>query len=291
MSLSVSDHRPSTALTGALRVLLVAALLTAVWLGLNVMYPGFSPSGIPMAVTRIVVHGLILAGLWAGLSRTALSFNARLATWLAIAVPFTLWLAAIWILAAEGAFQPGVLRLPILPLAILLPLLVVLPILLRSRRIAEVLDAVPPSWLIGLQFYRVFGGIFFLGWAAGITPGVFALPAGTGDVLTGLLALPVAFYVHAAGRGARRRAIAWNLLGIVDLIVAITTGALSSPGPLQMLAFDHPNLAVGTYPTVLIPAFAVPMSLLFHGLSLRQLRRLGRNEASSHSPALREVRA
>jgi hypothetical protein len=31
--------------------------------------------------------------------------------------------------------------------------------------------------------------------------------------------------------------------------------------------------AAGTYPTVMIPAFAVPSSILFHALSLRQLMR------------------
>jgi hypothetical protein len=51
-----------------------------------------------------------------------------------------------------------------------------------------------------------------------------------------------------------------------------------------MLAFDHPNLTVSAYPTVLIPAFAVPMSLLFHGLSLRQLLRRRRDEVSSDLP-------
>jgi len=34
-----------------------------------------------------------------------------------------------------------------------------------------------------------------------------------------------------------------------------------------------PNTGVGLYPTVLIPAFAVPSSILLHVLSLRQLRR------------------
>jgi len=35
-------------------------------------------------------------------------------------------------------------------------------------------------------------------------------------------------------------------------------GALTSPSPIQMFAFDHPNTGVGTYPLVMIPAFAVP---------------------------------
>jgi hypothetical protein len=44
-------------------------------------------------------------------------------------------------------------------------------------------------------------------------------------------------------------AVAWNVLGILDL--------------------------VAPFPVVLIPAFGTPLSLMLHSLSLRQLRRLG----------------
>jgi hypothetical protein len=41
-----------------------------------------------------------------------------------------------------------------------------------------------------------------------------------------------------------------------------------------------PNVLLGTYPTVLTPAFAVPSSILLHALSLRQLRRRMRGGAA-----------
>ena len=56
-----------------------------------------------------------------------------------------------------------------------------MPILSWSKRIGEVLGAMPASWLIGRQVYRVFAGIFLVGWARGVVPGLFALPAGIGD--------------------------------------------------------------------------------------------------------------
>jgi hypothetical protein len=264
------------------------AVLTVVWLGLNVIFPGIAPTGIPTIVSRSLVDGAILTGLGLGLSRTGLEGGARLATWLAIAVPFTLWLAIAWTLALDGAFRPvpGSGRVPPLPIAIFAPILVGLVLLTRSKRVAAVLDATPPAWLIGLQLYRVLGGIFLVYWARGAAPGVFALPAGIGDVLTGLLALPVALLVSAGTSGGRRAAIAWNLLGIADLTLAVTLGTLSGPGPLQIFSLDRPNLLVGTYPTVMVPAFAVPSSVILHGLSLWQLRRLARRTAPSSAPAL-----
>src|SRR4029077_5213861 len=77
----------------------------------------------------------------------------------------------------------------------------------------------------------------------------------------------------------RRVGMSWNLLGLTDFAVAIAMGILSSPGPLQVFALDHPNVQVGTYPTVMIPAFGVPSSIILHGLSLWQLRRRARQTA------------
>jgi hypothetical protein len=194
-----------------------------------------------------------------------------------------LWLAVVWGLAINGTFRPvpGGMGVPLLPIAIFAPVLVGLVLLMRSKRVAAVLDAMPPSWLVGVQVYRIFGGIFLVSWARGSIPGVFALPAGIGDVLVGVLALPVALYVSTGTSGGRTAGIAWNLLGLTDFVVAIAMGAMSSPGRLQVLSTDRPNVQIGTYPTVMTPAFTVPSSIILHMLSLWQLRRLARKAHGS----------
>jgi hypothetical protein len=251
---------------------LLVAALTALWLGLNAALPAMQATGIPSTVIRLVIHGAILAGLWIGIAQAGFDRAIRLRVWLAVALPFTLWLAIVWWLALGGAFvpRPGV---PALPLAIFLPVLVGLPLLLRSRRVGAILDAIPPSWLVGLQVYRVFGGIFLVAWSRGAISGTFALPAGGGDILVGLLALPAAYLLLAGAPGARSIAVAWNVLGLADFAIAIGIGILSAPGPLQLIVPDRPNAQLGTFPTVMIPAFAVPSSILLHALSLRQLMR------------------
>jgi len=230
-------------------------------------------SGVPSATTRLAIHIAIVLGLWLGLERTELAPRRRLYVWLAVVVPYTLWLAIIWSGAVNGVFRPGNNTPPLIPFAIFLPVIVGVPILLRSKRIGDVLDAMPASWLIGLQVYRVFGSIFLVGWARGAIPGIFALPAGIGDVTTGLLALPVAYYLASRNGDAVRGAIAWNIFGLVDFTIAVGIGLTITPGPLQLIVPSIPNTGVGLYPTVLIPAFAVPSSILLHVLSLRQLRR------------------
>jgi hypothetical protein len=187
-------------------------------------------------------------------------------------------MAVAWSAAINGVFRPGGSPVPLLPLAIFLPVIVGAPILLVSKRMGRLLDAMPASWLVALQVYRVFGSVFLVGWLLGVVPGVFGVPAGTGDVLTGLFAVPAAIAVATGTREGRKAAIAWNILGLGDFAVAITLGLLTAPGPLHLITTSVPSIGAGAYPNVLTPAFVVPSSILLHLLSLRQLRRRGNAE-------------
>jgi len=279
--MTTTSPQPTFA-TGAIGLFLLMIAFTALWLGLNAVVPELQGTGIPSVLIRLVIHSAMLVGLWLALARTDFDASTRVSVWLAIAVPFTAWLALVWWLAVDGAFRlrPGI---PALPIAIFLPVLIGLPFLLRSQRIGSVLDAAPASWLVGLQAYRVFGGIFLVAWSRGAMSGTFALPAGAGDILVGVLALPVAYLLYVGAPSAPRLAVAWNILGLVDFAIAIGMGILSAPGPFQVIIPDRPNAQLGTFPTVMIPAFAVPSSILLHVLSLRQLRRSGRSRMATQS--------
>jgi hypothetical protein len=94
-------------------------------------------------------------------------------------------------------------------------------------------------WIVGVQLYRALGVIFLILYATDKMPALFAWPAGAGDVTVGLLAPVVAL---AYARDPRRNAglvTAWNVLGILDLVVAVTTGFITSPSAL--LVASHPT--------------------------------------------------
>ena len=82
-------------------------------------------------------------------------------------------------------------------------------------------------------------------------------------------------HTHRA-RGSAGLLRAWNMLGIADLVVAVTTGFLTSPSPLQLLALDRPNELISSWPLAMIPVFLVPLSLLLHLASLKKLRQVER---------------
>jgi hypothetical protein len=230
---------------------------------------------------RPLLLALVLMGLWLGLERAQFERRIHIATWLTVAVPLVAWFLFNWYLAQIGFFR-STGPVPWLPIAVVVPVTLALTLMLRSERIGRLIDAIPPLWLIGYQATRVLGGVFVLRWAQGQLPGEFALPAGIGDVLTGLFAIPVAIYLTRGGRYSRAAAYAWNIFGILDLVDALFLGAISSPGRIQLIAFDLPNTVSFDPSLVIIPTYAVPVALILHGLSLWQLRRRAKRDAQRH---------
>jgi hypothetical protein len=94
----------------------------------------------------------------------------------------------------------------------------------------------------------------------GILPAGFAYPESIGDALTGLFAPVVAVMVAQNRPHAFKWAVAWNLFGTLDLIVA----------PATALLFQARVLSI--YPLSLVPLFlGPPLGILTHILSLRNL--------------------
>lgn len=195
--------------------------------------------------------------------RTVRAAVAVLAGWFALAVA----------LALAGVYSATTSRIPTIQFGIAIPILIGGLLIWRWPSVSRLIDAVPRQWVIAIQFYRVEGMIFLVLYAAHLLPGVFALPAGLGDVTVGLLAAAIGIGVAGGRQLAPKTVLRWNLLGIADLIVALTTGFLTAPSPFQMFAFERPNELITMFPLVLIPTFLVPLAILLHIISLIQLGR------------------
>ena len=182
------------------------------------------------------------------------------------AVVAAVWLIGVFLLGAGNVFRNDVLTTRI-PIAIGATLFVGY-LLLLSPTFRRIVDTVPQHWLIGIQTFRILGGLFLVRYFAGELPGLFALPAGIGDVATGLLAPFVAYAWHSGKPYARGVAIAWNLFGMADLVNAVVLGALTGGGAGGIV-----------FPTVLVPVYGVPRAFLIHSYSL-----IGLLRKTSHQP-------
>jgi hypothetical protein len=124
--------------------------------------------------------------------------------------------------------------------------------------------------LIRLNVWRIVGAVFLALMLTGQVPALWALPAGAGDVAIGATAFWVASRLDAPG--GRRRAILFNWLGLLDLVVAVGLGITTSPGPVHIFHTRPPTSELMTrFPMVLVPAFLVPLACMVHIVSLWQL--------------------
>ncbi len=131
------------------------------------------------------------------------------------------------------------------------------------------------KWLIGLQLWRAIGGVFLIEMARGKIPGVFAYPAGIGDLTVALVAALVLLKYWNAERIPGRAVALVIVLGVADFISAFVFGFGSSETPLQIF-FPEVRNDVIAFPTGMIPLFLVPYAIFFHLLSALSYRKFGK---------------
>ncbi len=140
---------------------------------------------------------------------------------------------------------------------------------LTSVRFQEFVLSLDLRILTMVQTWRVGGIVFLLLYGQGALPGVFALPAGWGDIAIGITAPVVAWYWRRPF--PYKTFVVWNVLGAVDLVTAVSLGVLASASPVGVLAGDVTTRLMGQFPLSLIPTFFVPLLLIFHVISLSRV--------------------
>jgi hypothetical protein len=179
---------------------------------------------------------------------------------------FLLALAASLLGAFDSQSRPPIL----LGLAVVVPIVVFAIGYLASVRFREFVSSLDLRILTLAQTFRVVGIVFVLLYFQGALPGTFALPAGWGDVAIGVTAPIVAWYWRPPFPS--RTFVVWNVLGCLDLVLAVTLGVLASPTPIGILAGDATTRLMGQFPLSLIPTFFVPLFLILHLICLSRVR-------------------
>ena len=194
---------------------------------------------------------------------------------LAVAAALGLWFLLILALGAAGAFvgPPGTPPLPI-AIGVATPLVVFFASLRLWQPFREFVLSIDLRLVAGIQAWRWAGLGFLSLYAHNVLPAVFALPAGLGDMAIGVTApwMTLAL-IRQPGFAASGTFIRWNVLGILDLVIAVSIGTVSTlfstgaPGEISAAA-------MATLPLLLIPAFLVPLFLMLHTVALMQSRQL-----------------
>ena len=119
--------------------------------------------------------------------------------------------------------------------------------------------------LVALQTYRLFAIGFLWGMTQGILDPAFAIPAAVGDTLIGVTAIPFALFLWKGYSWSKYAVVVWSVLGIADLVNAVSLGTITSAG------FTNPTMT--TFPWILVPTVGVPLALALHAIVLYRLRK------------------
>ncbi|HIC82441.1 MAG TPA: hypothetical protein EYH07_01190 [Kiloniellaceae bacterium] len=194
---------------------------------------------------------------------------------------FLIWGAAMTWVCLSGLVQDiGPLGRLVVPLCWITPSLIL--VLGRNWFLSEPLSQ---HWLIGLQVWRVIGGVFLIEMAGRNIPGVFAYPAGIGDMMVALVAAAVLLAYRHRDAIPRAAILTVLVLGVADFTSAFFFGFTSSEGPQQIFFPEVINNSL-MFPTGMIPLFLVPYAIFFHTLSFLTLRQAERSaRTASTRPA------
>ena len=199
---------------------------------------------------------------------------------LSVTLVLTVWFVLVVSLGAVGAFvgPPGTPPIAI-AIGVGAPLVLLFAWLRLSRSFRDFVLSLDLRLIAGIQAWRWAGLGFLFLYTYKVLPGMFALPAGLGDMAVGFAAPWIVLaLVRRPGFAASPAFIRWNVLGILDLVVAVSLGALGatlttgSPGEIS-------TAPMATLPLLLIPAFLVPLFLMLHTAALMQSRQTIRSRA------------
>jgi hypothetical protein len=190
---------------------------------------------------KLVLAGLL--GLWIGFVAAA-----GAAGWLAIPRPFPVmgpFVAAPLLAAALATAWPAARRAML---------------------------SLPLPLLVGLNIGRVFAVLFLLLAAEGRLSGPFPYSAAWGDIITGVVAVPLLWLAQAPSRHTAVLHL-WNAFGMADLVAAIALGVVSAANsPLQIFRDGAGSEAMQHLPWSFVPAVLVPLWMILHAIIWVRLR-------------------
>ena len=199
---------------------------------------------------------------------------------LSVTLVLTAWFLLVVSLGAVGAFvaRPGTPPVGI-AIGVGAPLLLFFAWLRLSQSFRDFVLSLDLRVIAGIQAWRWAGLGFLSLYAYNVLPGIFALPAGLGDMAIGFTAPWIILgLVRRPDFATSAAFIRWNVLGILDLVVALTIGTLLAT--LSTGAAGEISTApMATLPLLLIPAFLVPVFLMLHTTALMQSRQIIRSRS------------
>ncbi|HNQ11641.1 MAG TPA: hypothetical protein PKH65_01530 [Bacteroidia bacterium] len=181
------------------------------------------------------------------------------------------WVFLVSIATVMGYFNKYDAMPPRMLLLMIVIVMIVLAILF-SGRVSYLLRYVPPEHLIYVQSFRIVVEIILVSlYYAYVIPVQMTFEGMNYDILIGITAPLIGYFCFVKKSLPQWVAIIWNILGILLIINVVTIAALSSPFPFKYFMNEPANTLPVIWPYSLLPSVLVPIALMLHFLSIKQL--------------------
>ncbi len=183
----------------------------------------------------------------------------------------TVWLALQTVISVSGFYVETSAAPPRFPVLVIPPMLVIIGLFVTSRG-KKFLDGLDAKTMTLLHTVRIPVEIVLL-WLCmyGIVPELMTFEGRNFDILSGLTAPIVYYFGYIRQRLSRNILLLWNFVCLVLLVNIVANAALSVSSPFQQFAFEQPNIGILHFPFVWLPCCVVPLVLLSHLATIRQL--------------------
>jgi hypothetical protein len=209
------------------------------------------PLYIPLVFTATVILGLYI------LFKATRSYTVVL-----IAIG---WLLLQSIIGLTGFFTNTSAMPPRLLFLLIPPILLIL-VLFATKKGRSYIQTIDLKWIVLASIIRI-PVEFVLLWLAihGVVPYLMTFEGANFDIISGITAPIVWYFMFYKKHFHRGLFIAWNILCLALLFNVVIRALLSVPTPFQKFAFDQPNICVLYFPYIWLPGFLVPL-VLFAGV-------------------------
>ena len=152
---------------------------------------------------------------------------------------------------------PLVLLFCTFPLAIFL-----FTVVINLKIFKQFLENIALEDLVGVHIFRLIGVFFLLITYHDALPKIFAIIAGSGDIITAITSIFVVKAIREKQKNAKTITLIWNCFGMLDIMFTAITAII-----LTKLSIDNGSMgvdALAKFPFCFIPAFAPPIIIFLH---------------------------
>jgi hypothetical protein len=179
------------------------------------------------------------------------------------------YLAYISILSVKGVFYNNSLPPTVMVFGGFPVMVILFGIIGNTKLFKKLLRSITLESLITMHMFRFVGVFFIILYSYHLLPTEFAFSAGMGDIITALLAFPVARMVLKGKSWNIKAVYAWNIFGILDILTLLVIAVLDVKH--DIVTGGNGDREMTIFPFVWFPAFAPATILFLHTVIFRKL--------------------